>query len=129
MKKVIRLTEYDLTRIVKRVLKEEGEVIKIKTWDTKEDRDKGLPRNYNLDTTNHHLENNSVYFDSQIVGTTYGGGTRLKMSIRCGDMSGLIVIGGNNKHTQYITDAARKLLSKKCDAYASNDTKVNGDYA
>jgi|688.fasta_scaffold14346_18 hypothetical protein len=140
MKKVIRLTEYDLTRIVKRVLKEESEVIKIKTWNTKEDRDNNLPRKYNMDTTNHKLINNTVYFDGQIVGTetkTTGGGTvgsPNEFSIRCGDMSGLIeleqaYITGHNLNSQYITDAARKLLTKKCDSYVSKDTKVNGNYA
>ena len=132
MKKIIRLTEYDLTRIVKRVLKEEAEVIKIKTWNTKEDRDRNLPRKYNLDTTNHHLENQTVYFDGTITGTNMP--TTQEFSIQCGDMSGNIVlvngnIRGNNMNTQYITDAARKLLTKKCDSYASNDTKVNGNYA
>ena len=39
MKKVIRLTEYDLTRIVKRVLKEESGVIKIKAWENKKNFD------------------------------------------------------------------------------------------
>ena len=143
MKKVIRLIEYDLTRIVKRVLEEEAEVIKIKTWDTKEDRDNNLPRKYNMDTTNHKLINNTVYFDGTIVGTdtkiiSPGGGTighPNAFSIRCGDMSGLIeleqanYITGNNLNSQYITDAARKLLTKKCDSYVSKDTKVNGNYA
>ncbi len=130
MKKVIRLTEYDLTRIVKRVLKEEAEVIKIKTWNTKEDRDNGVPRKYNMDTTNHKLINNTVYFDGTIAGINFP----KEFSIRCGDMSGLIElvngnIRGNNMNTQYITDAARKLLTKKCDSYASNGNKVNGNYA
>jgi len=133
MKKVIRLTEYDLTRIVKRVLKEDAEVIKIKTWNTREDRDNNVPIKYNMDTTNHHLENNTVYFDGTIAGTNSPNSPK-EFSIRCGDISGLIElvngnIRGNNMNTQYITDAARKLLTKKCDSYASNGNKVNGNYA
>ena len=135
MKKVIRLTEYDLTRIVKRVLKEESGVIKIKAWENKKNFDSGGPSSHNFDTTNHILKNNRVFFNARIPGNSSGGDGLL--SIRCGEnpnYSGLDIENGflgehmHHRHL-YVTPAAVKLLTKKCDAYASNDTKVNGDYA
>ena len=140
MKKVIRLTEYDLTRIVKRVLKEESEVIKIKGWENKKNFDSGAPSSHNFDTTNHIIKNNKVFFNARIPGNSSGGDGLL--SIRCGagptswvnvenGSLGKHMQGGNlvTFNTLYVTPAAIKLLTKKCDAYASNDTKVNGDYA
>ena len=140
MKKVIRLTEYDLTRIVKRVLKEESEVIKIKAWKNKKDLDSGYPPSFNFDTTGHVIKNNKVFFNGHIPPANSGSDALL--SIRCGagptswvnvenGSLGKHMQGGNlvTFNTLYVTPAAIKLLTKKCDAYASNDTKVNGNYA
>jgi hypothetical protein len=145
MKKVIRLTEYDLTRIVKRVLKEESEVIKIKAWDNEVNFKNGASRSHNFDTTNHTLKNNRVFFNAQIVGTdgknSQGTLSSGLLSYRCGAGTNHLNVENSSLGTHmqggklvplnylYVTPEAIKLLTKKCDAYASNDTKVNGDYA
>jgi hypothetical protein len=120
MKKVIRLTESDLARIVKRVIMEQPEMIKIKAWDNKEKRDMGAPRTYNFDTTNHHLRNNEVRFDAQITGQIP---SPMEFYIGCGETGGRVyIMSGKNKRPKpgdilYITDAALKQLTKKCTAY------------
>ena len=128
MKKVIRITESDLARIVKRVLNENpSDMITIKAWDDIYQRDMGAPRTYNFDTTNHHLRNNEVVFTANITGLIP---SPMEMNIPCGETGGRVYIRtGKLKRPKpgdilYITDAARKLLTKKCGAYVYNDTKV-----
>ena len=135
MKKVIRLTEYDLTRIVKRVLKEGSEVIKIKAWRNKKDLDSGYPPAFNFDTTGHVIKNNRVFFNGHIPPANSGSDALL--SIRCGAVgnnwvnveNGALGVKLNTGDSLHLTPAGMKLLTKKCDAYVSNDTKVNGNYA
>ena len=132
MKKVIRLTEYDLTRIVKRVLKEESEVIKIKAWDNLTNSLNGGSRSqYNFDTTNHTLKNNRVFFNAQIVGTDgkndQGTLSRGILSCRCGSTANYLNVENSSLGTHmeggklvplnylYVTPEAIKRLTKKCD--------------
>lgn len=130
MKRVIRLTESDLTRIVKRVIKEQSsEVIKAKAWSTADERDKLSPRGYNLDITNIKLTNNEVRFDYTIPGeplkgyggTFCGGGSR---------KDSITISMYNQKIAKdlYLTPLAFKKLTKVCDEYVSNGAKTNGDY-
>ena len=128
MKKVIRLTESDLTRIVRRVLKESSEVIKVKAWRTKEEKANGSARSFNLDTTDHNLMNNMVYFQVRTAGMIQS--INGISSIKCGDTSGkmLTELLGKTAYV-YVSEEGRKKLTKMCDAYVSNDTKMDGDYA
>lgn len=135
MKKVIRITESDLARIVKRVLNENAsEIIRIKTWNNKESRDNGNPIDNNFDTTNHELDRKYVYFDAvQPFENDLAAikKTSKRFYINCGDLSGKInEVTWNNENgiTHYATTTAAQLLTKKCNSYVSNDTKVNGDY-
>jgi hypothetical protein len=119
MKKIIRLTESDLARIVKRVIMEQSEMIKIKAWDNKEKRDMGAPRTYNFDTTNHYLRNNEVLFDAQITGQMTN---PMEFGIYCGETDNTVHVNSSQYRPKpgdilYITDAARKQLTKKCTAY------------
>jgi len=69
MKKVIRLTESDLTRIVKRVLNEEPtKVIKVKVFGGSDDQKKGYPRSCNIDVKNIKLYGAQVRFDYTVPG-------------------------------------------------------------
>jgi hypothetical protein len=68
MKKVIRLTESDLTRIVRRVLKESSEVIKVKVFGSAEHQKKGYTRSCNIDVKNIKLYGDRVRFDYTIPG-------------------------------------------------------------
>ena len=71
MKRIIRLTESDLTRIVKRVLKEEeSKTIKVKAFSDIDDHKSGLGRSLNLDTTNHKVVGTKVEFDYVVPGNT-----------------------------------------------------------
>jgi hypothetical protein len=133
MKKVIRLTESDLTRIVRRVLKEQSsEVIKVKAWESKDDRDKQVARSYNLNITNLRLSNNTVKFDyttpsDRTVGEipTKGFG-----NTSCGTKNNSIGIDMKGKFKfLFLTPEGSKKITKLCDSYVSNDTKMNGDYA
>ena len=147
MKKIVKLTESDLTRIVKRVINEQSEIkifdpkqvinipketIKVKTWFNKEGRNGSQPRDFNLDTYDHKLVNDYVSFKFKSpgddpkdnLGKREGNGT-----IRCGELDGKMFIDRNGwSGVVYVTEAARKKLTKWCDAYASNDTKNDNDY-
>ena len=69
MKKVIRLTESDLTRIVRRVLNEEStQVIKVKVFGSTESQKKGHSRSCNIDVKNIKLYGNMVRFDYTVPG-------------------------------------------------------------
>ena len=69
MKNVIRLTESDLTRIVRRVINEQStEVIKVKVFGKTDDQKKGYSRSCNIDAKNIKLSGNRVKFDYTIPG-------------------------------------------------------------
>ncbi len=69
MKRIIRLTESDLTRIVKRVLKEGNEtIIKVKAYWDKKYAEVGSRRSLNLDTTKHKVVGTKVEFEYKVPG-------------------------------------------------------------
>jgi hypothetical protein len=79
MKKIIRLTESDLARIVKRVISEENNAattIKIKAFATPDWQKTGKVRALNLDLTNFVLKGTKVTFNYR----TPGGATEEVMS-------------------------------------------------
>jgi hypothetical protein len=157
MKRIIRLTESDLTRIVKRVLNEQNETIKVKAFYKSENS--GMRRSLNLDTTNHKVVGTNVVFDYSVPGgstaetitlsnTSGNYGCSAKVSngqgqVSCGDLDRLIILGNVKKvgckesstgnDFFYLTPEGYKRLSSKCNAYASTDTKqdyldMGGDY-
>jgi hypothetical protein len=134
MKKVIRLTESDLTRIVRRILKESSsEVVKVKAWTSREDRDKLAPRSYNLNITNLRLSNNMVEFDYTLPTDTTMGEMPKKGfgNASCGnvkDNSIGVDMNGRFKFL-FLTREGHKKVTKLCDSYVSNDTEMDGDYA
>ena len=131
MKRVIRLTESDLTRIVKRVIKEQSsEVIKAKAWSTADERDKQSPRGTNLDITNTRLHDNEVLFDYENPGGLTDGGQG-KAYCDGGTIKDAISITGWGRTPAkdlYLTPESFKKITKLCDAYTSNGAKTNGDY-
>lgn len=66
MKKIIRLTESDLTRIVKRVIEESDEKPKMKV--RMYPKFGSTERGANLDLSNMRLKNNEVFFDFKVAG-------------------------------------------------------------
>jgi len=134
MKRIIRLTESDLSRIVRRVISEESnETIKIKAWTKKQDRDSGKPRDLNLDTTNHKLVNNHVRFDWDFAGLHIDDETLGQLGtalVKCGTKDYVLTLRGKKGGKDvFITEEGYKRLSKWCSAYVSNDTKIDSDYA
>jgi hypothetical protein len=133
MKKVIRLTESDLTRIVRRVLKESSsDVIKVKAWASKEDRNQQVERSYNLNITNLRLDNTEVRFDYTIASDVTMGVTPKKGfgTAICGAKDNFIGTNMGGRYTAlFLTPEGSKKITKLCDSYVSNDTKMNGDYA
>ena len=137
MKKIIRLTESDLTRIVRRVIREDEEkVIKVKAWYNQKDRDSNNPADLNLDTTGHKISNTTVKFLWNIALDGNGGeNTEGYGGIGCQGSGGKIYIrstrpsrnSGNDN--MYVSEAGRKKLTALCDEYASNDTKTDNNYA
>jgi hypothetical protein len=133
MKKVIRLTESDLTRIVKRVLKESSsDVVKVRAWESKSDRDKLSPRSYNLNISNLRLTNNMVNFDYAIPSdvTLYEVPKKGSGTASCGSRDNIIGVDMEGKYKAlFLTSEGNKKITKLCDSYVSNDTKISGDYA
>jgi hypothetical protein len=135
MKRVIRLTESDLTRIVRRVINEQSSgVIKIKAWKTEEEMKNGSARSFNLDTTDHKIENNMVLFNVTTP-SSYSSPGRLPegpSGIACEKPNRpnyITVKNASRLDHLYISEEGRKALTKLCDAYVSNDTEMDGDYA
>ena len=136
MKRVIRLTESDLTRIVRRVINEQSSgVIKIKAWRTEEEMKSGSPRSFNLDTTDHKIENNSVLFNVTTP-SSYSSGGRLPegpsgiaCEVRPNRPNYITSKFEGTLNRLYISEEGRKALTKLCDEYVSNDTEMDGDYA
>ena len=152
MKRIIRLTESDLARIVRRVIREDEEinhlpevtvtgkrVIKVKAWNNQKDRDSNKPADLNLDTTGHKISNTTVKFlwtiasdgngDENLETEGFGG-------IGCQGSGGRIYIKSTGPSSNssfndnmYVSEAGRKKLTALCDEYASNDTKTDNNYA
>jgi hypothetical protein len=90
MKRIIKLTESDLTRIVKRVLNEQPtKVIKVKVFGGSDDQKKGYKRSCNIDVKNIKLYGDQVRFDY-----TVPGGARCYINNGYESSSGLITSTG-----------------------------------
>lgn len=154
MKRIIRLTESDLTRIVKRVLEEAPtDVIKVKVFGGYDDQKKGYTRSCNIQAKNLKLVGDRVTFDYTIPG-----------GVKCNIWNGISSISGDinasgkaaincgrpdkNKDISFINSGANTVivgslskegfakLSYMCDEYASveddemeDDDMMNSDYA
>jgi hypothetical protein len=153
MKKIIKLTESDLTRIVKRVIEESDEKPKMKV--RMYNKFGSTERGANLDLSNMRLSNNSVSFDFKVA----GGGSTSHMatseemwtfrsgvgSYRCDNAKKMINIYTNKferynvktgKKTMgdgaatvgYLSEkGASKIENKFCSSYASIDNKPSDD--
>jgi len=124
MKRIIRLTESDLTRIVRRVLNEGPDVINLKFWNKKRDRDSNKIRDYILKTTNHTFKGNSVYFDAIDPNTN----KPAKFYSECGGMEGRITMYSTSipkyEIPKHITKSGEnKLTNTFCPAYITKPIK------
>ena len=140
MKRIIRLTESDLARIVKRVINEENnETIKIKAFTTPDWQKTGKVRALNLDLTNFVLKGTKVTFDyktpggvdEEVIPYTYPNKpikiNSGKGDYRCGVENEIHLFYRNGSAVApfWITDNAQSKLSKWCDAYAQNDSEMD----
>jgi len=136
MKRVIRLTESDLTRIVKRVIKEQSSgVVKVRGWDTLDGMTKETHGGWMLDITNIHLENMVLKFNYAIPGTT-SKGTGLTMCRKSStpEYDSIALTINNQTHQLFLTPVGYKNLTQLCRTYAGRtpsptETPTNGDYA
>ena len=140
MKNVIRLTESDLTRIVRRVINEQStEVIKVKVFGSSDDQKKGYSRSCNIDAKNIKVSGNRVRFDYTIPGgamcniwngmESTSGEIRStgKASIGCGRITDPQIIFNVINFPAYSDSVISGYLSKEgytklsylCDEYAS----------
>ena len=139
MGRIIKLTEQDLARIVRRVINEaEGDPIKIKLWPT---TDITKPVMYRIDISNIQLKNNALVFSYVIagkenskdivdnllntsisnkgIGTTY---CEFKNKLIIKNLSGVLT-------TFYMSKEGNDLLKVKCDEYAKVGNSVGStDY-
>jgi hypothetical protein len=154
MKRIIRLTESDLTRIVKRVIEESDETptMKVRMYNKFGSTERGA----NLDLSNMKLRNNEVTFDFKVA----GGGSTSHMatseemwtfrsglgSYRCDNAKKMINIYTDKferrnvktgKKTMddgaatvgYLSEkGASKIQNKFCSAYASIDNEPSDDF-
>jgi len=134
MKRIVRLTESDLSRIVRRVLKESTEApIKLKVFSL---TDKQMTRRAcNIEVTNLKVVGSRINFNYKIPGNGWcslsqaenfsidllpiGEGT-----IGCGDSKRRIIEFGNENEDPsfnlgFLSKEGWAKLSKKCDEYAS----------
>lgn len=158
MKNVIRLTESDLTRIVRRVINEQStEVIKVKVFGKTDDQKKGYSRSCNIDAKNIKLSGNRVRFDYTIPGgvmcNIWNGiesisgvipSTGGKASIGCGRINDPNILFNEKNMPGYSDRLISGYLSKEgytklsylCDEYASvedddmeDDDMMDNNYA
>ena len=146
MKRIIRLTERDLTRIVRRVIKEStGEPIKVKVFSL---IDKQMTkRDCNIEATNLKVSGSEIRFNYKIAGNGW-----CSLSQRKDDFEDLpttgearIFCGDYKRNIEFITEETKEdmmailgflskegyaKLSKKCDEYVSvDDDDMNNDFA
>jgi hypothetical protein len=132
MKRIVRLTESDLSRIVKRVIKEEAsQTIKARVFNEKDDLKNNFPRACNFDITEVRLDGNGVEFYYTIPGNTkckVNGVTLIEGYglAKCGDSTNQIKMEGTQG---YLSTVAFKELTKACEAYASTGNKEDSNYA
>ena len=141
-----RLTERDLSRIVKRVLKESTEVpIKVKVFSR---TDKQMTkRNCNIEATNFKVSGPVIKFNYKIAGNGWCSledrpdkkpdelPTIGKAEIECGDSTRRVQFFKKMLNDVeelwlfgFLSKEGYAKLSAKCDAYVSNDTEMDVDY-
>jgi len=135
MKKIIRLTESDLARIVRRVIKEEeqsdvqmvGQKLKIFTDEYFDPTD---PADFNIEIVdNPTMRNNMVTVNYKVAGSSKGGFIQTK----CDSLVYQFVDGTTNKVLPvYFTPKGSMLmrnLNKMCSAYASTNKGSDSSFA
>jgi len=143
MARIIRLTESDLTRIVKRVLKESTEVpIKLKVFGP---FDKQMTRrDCNIEVTNLKVVGSRITFNYKIPGNGWCSLSQRKDfhidllpigkgTIFCGDSRRQIEFGNyydddGSGNLGFLSKEGWAILSAKCNEYVSNDTEMDVDY-
>ncbi len=154
MKKVIRLTESDLTRIVKRVISEQNNTMKLKILDTSGSKE----RSSNIDLSNIRVSSNYVYFDFKVAGDgtayhkvsdketwSYKSGLGAykcdtqknevvlnihnfsKTTIKNGEYKNYYEKGYGTILSYFSKEGAQKIQSKYCSKYASTNTTPSDD--
>jgi|694.fasta_scaffold01062_4 hypothetical protein len=132
MKRIVRLTESDLSRIVRRVLKESTEApIKLKVFSL---TDKQMTRRAcNIEVTNLKVVGSRINFNYKIPGNGWCSLSQAenfsidllpigKGNIGCGDSKRRIIEFGNGydyENLGFLSKEGWAKLSKKCDEYAS----------
>jgi len=154
MKRIIKLTESDLTRIVKRVLNEQPtKVIKVKVFGGSDDQKKGYTRSCNIQAKKLKLVGERVTFDYTIPGgvkcNIWNGMSSVsgeinasgKAAISCGrpdknKMINFINSGANTVIVGTLSKEGFAKLSYMCDEYASvedddmeDDNMMDNNYA
>ena len=141
MKRIVRLTESDLARIVKRVIKEESsktikeesiKPIKARVFNKPDDLKNNTPRACNFDITEVELDGNRVEFFYETPGAAKCKVNGVTISNQaygfatCGDSTNKITMEGT---VGYLSSSAFKELTKACEAYASAGNKEDSNYA
>lgn len=134
MKKIVRLSENDLSRLIRKVLKEsESQLIKARVFNAKDDIKNNVPRACNIDITEVKLKGNGVQFFYEIPGGAVFcnvGGVKIPNQAygfaRCGDNNYQVKIEGTQG---YLSQESYKKLTVACDSYASAGNKEDSNYA
>lgn len=134
MKRIVRLTESDLARIVRRVIKEDesdvqmvGQKLKIFTH---EDFDPTDTADFNIEIVeNPKLRNNMVMVNYKVAGTSKGG----FIQVKCDSIDFEFVDSTTNKVLPvYFTDKGGMImrnLNKMCSTYASTNKGSDSSFA
>jgi hypothetical protein len=143
MKKIIRLTESQLTRLIKRVVNESANgngtkdnPYKIKYFDTEQEKQSGQ-RSGNIDIYDLHLSNDVVRFSYSFAGENYvksHGSQYYKDGIfHCDRNTFMVGQKGHRKmdggmplmhyKEKFVSDDGIKVFQKVCDEYVSTGSK------
>jgi hypothetical protein len=125
MKKIIRLTESDLTRIIKRILREQEETsdIKIYVYDNPDAKrgDRTITTLYDPITISKH-EKRGDFIDL----TTDGG---LKLTYACNDIGRIVIPGYSNKYGEkfFLDEESINKLTELCQTYGKSKNETDDE--